>query len=283
MKHIKFLAIAFVSILALASCNTDQEGPIYTPQAENVSFALAKQSYTTEDATYEVPVRFVRSDAKNESTIHYTMESNHAENFTDPNNGELTFKAGEGAVTVVFKLDNMVKGINYQATLKLNDEDAAKVDTITNNAISSTSISVMCDYEWVDAGTAVFTDNLFGGGTATVKVKHAITNDFNLYKLVTPYTAAYGPADEDGIGEADIKFYLNDDNSAKGLEAGMSDWIPETGYTTYYNPDHASLGKYSYFENEGDTFYAGFLVLQDGSPVTGGSFQFTWKKWPGNK
>lgn len=36
MKHIKLLAIAFVSMLALASCNTDQEGPVYTPMSENI-------------------------------------------------------------------------------------------------------------------------------------------------------------------------------------------------------------------------------------------------------
>ncbi len=284
MKHIKFLAIAFVSMLALASCNTDQEGPIYTPMSENVSLSQKTQSYMTADSEIDIPVRFVRSDTKNESTVHYTLDSKTAENFSDPNNGQVTFKAGEGIAVVTFKAVNMQKGSTYNATLSLSDEDAAKADTITNNALFKTSISVMCDYEWEDAGTAKFSDTVFGDGaeTVTVQVKHAVSDDVKLYKLIAPYTAMYGPADKDGIGEADIKFYLNDDYSAKSLEkVGILDLIPNSGYRFYF--DTTNYADYCYFANEGNTFEVSSLLEKDGSLYGPATFAFVWDKWPGNK
>lgn len=73
MKHIKFLAIAFVSILALASCNTDQEGPIYTPQAENVSFALAL-SRATPQKMQHTKFLFVSSVQMQKMNLPFTIQ-----------------------------------------------------------------------------------------------------------------------------------------------------------------------------------------------------------------
>lgn len=284
MKHIKLLAIAFVSMLALASCNTDQEGPIYTPMGENVSLSQEQQVYMTEESTIDIPVRFVRSDAKSEYTAHYTLDTKTAENFSDPNNGQVTFKAGEGVAVVTLKAQNMQKGSSYIATLKLSDEDAAQVDTITKTAILSSTIAVQCDYEWEDAGTAEFTDETFSENPATAKVKvlHAVTDEFNLYKLVAPYTAVYGPADKDGVDEADIKFYLDENYNAKDLEnVGVLDLFPGTGYKMFW--DTEDYADYNYFKNNGNEFVVSFLLTDGDSLYPGGLFSFKWDKWPGNK
>lgn len=280
MKHIKLLAIAFVSMLAMASCNTDQEGPVYTPMSENISLSQKAQSYTTEETTIDVPVRFVRSDTKNEYTAHYTLDTKATENFSDPNNGQVTFKAGEGVAVATLKVQNMQKGTTYSATLKLSDEDAAKVDTITKTALLSSTISVMCDYEWENAGTVEFTDQTFNEepATASVKVLHAVTSEFNLYKLVAPYTATYG----DGYDEADIKFYLDENYNAKDLEkAGILDLIPGTGYKMYW--DTKNYPDYNYFVNEDNVFEVSYILTDGASLYPGGYFTFTWDKWPGNK
>ena len=278
MKHIKLLAIAFVSMLALASCNTDQEGPLYTPMSENISLSQKTQSYTTDQATIDIPVRFVRSDAKSEYTAHYTLDTKTAENFSDPNNGQVTFKAGEGVAVVTLKAQNMQKGSSYSATLKLSDEDAAKVDTITNTALLSSTISVMCDYEWEDAGTVLFTDGFFGAPETEVKLQHAVSTDINLYKLVNPYSTIYGEDMEDG----DIKFYVDDNFNAKSIDAGTL--FSGSGYSGYYNPANATYANYcDGFRNEGDTFLIGILLLEDGSPVSYGDIAFKWTNWPGNK
>lgn len=176
MKHIKFLAIAFVAMLTLASCSTDQEGPIYTPMSENVSLSTKTQSYQTQESSLEIPVRFVRSDASKEYTAHYNISTTADKIFSDPNNGEVTFKAGEGVAIVTIKAENMQKGTTYKAKLTLSDADVALKDTVTNNMLTESTISIMCDYEWEDAGTVSFTDATFAETPATVegvKILHA--------------------------------------------------------------------------------------------------------------
>lgn len=39
MKQIKYFVMALFAVLAMASCDTDLEGPIYTPTVENISMA----------------------------------------------------------------------------------------------------------------------------------------------------------------------------------------------------------------------------------------------------
>lgn len=281
MKHIKFLAIAFVAMLTLASCNTDQEGPIYTPMSENVSLSTKTQGYQTQESSLEIPVRFVRSDASKEYTAHYNISTTADKVFSDPNNGEVTFKAGEGVAIVTIKAENMQKGTTYKAKLTLSDADIALKDTVTNNMLAESTISIMCDYEWEDAGTVTFTDATFAETPATVKgvkILHAVTDEFNLYKLVAPYNAIYG----DEIGEANIQFYLNEDYSAKDLaSAGKLDIFPNAGYKMYW--DTKNYPDYNNFSNEGDIFVVNFLLTDDKDLFPGGYFSFKWDKWPGNK
>lgn len=282
MKHIKIIAVAFASMLALASCNTDQEGATYTPTSETVSLPTTEQSYTTDQEEFSVPVRFTRANTKSEYTAHYTLETETAANFSDPNNGQVTFKAGEGTTIVTLKVSNMKKGATYAATVSLSAEDQAKADTITASANFQTAISVMCDYEWEEAGTATFIDNIFGEeiGIEGLSVMHAKTTEFNLYKLVAPYQTIYG---SDSFKKADIKFYLNDDFSAKSLEKGITDMFSGTSYQAYYNPDDTSYGDYCSFANTGSLFSASVLIVQNGSIIDVGNFQFIWNEWPGEK
>lgn len=70
-------------------------------------------------------------------------------------------------------------------------------------------------------------------------------------------------ADEDGVGEADIKFYLNDDYSAKSLEkVGLLDLVPGTGYRFYF--DTTNYADYCYIANEGKVFEVSSLLEKDG-------------------
>lgn len=281
MKHIKIIAVAFASMLALASCNTDQEGATYTPTSETVSLPTTEQSYTTDQEEFSVPVRFTRANTKSEYTAHYTLETETAANFSDPNNGQVTFKAGEGTTIVTLKVSNMKKGATYAATVSLSAEDQAKADTITASANFQTAISVMCDYEWEEAGTATFIDNIMGDGAwdTDIAIMHAKTTGVNLYKLVAPYQTVYGSK----YNKADIKFYLNDDFSAKSLEIGITDMFSGSNFQAYFNPDDADYGEYCYFTNEGNTFTAGLLTIYDNSPYSYGNFQFIWNGWPGGK
>lgn len=68
MKQIKYFVMALFAVLAMASCNTDLEGPIYTPTVENISMAQETQSYTTNDTQIDIPVHFLRANKKGEYT-----------------------------------------------------------------------------------------------------------------------------------------------------------------------------------------------------------------------
>lgn len=225
MKQIKYFVMTLFAVLAMASCNTDLEGPIYTPTVENISMAQETQSYTTNETQIDIPVHFLRANKKGEYTVHYTLESTKPGVFSDTNNGAVTFADGEADKTVVFHASNLEAGVKYQATVTLSDADVEQADTITNSANFSTTIVVMREYLWEDAGTAKFTDfthaedEELGATVEGVKVEHAITNDVNLYRLVAPYNALYGV-----ISKADIQFYLDADGNAQTLgPAGIYD------------------------------------------------------------
>ena len=70
---------------------------------------------------------------------------------------------------VTLKAENMQKGKTYNAKLTLSDADVALKDTVTNNMLAESTISIMCDYEWEDAGIVTFTEDLsimLGAGTS---------------------------------------------------------------------------------------------------------------------
>lgn len=284
MKQIKYFVVALFAALALASCNTDQEGAIYTPTVENVSLAMKTQSYQTENQELDIPVRFLRANKNGEYTAHYTFATSNEAVLPDAAGGTVTFADGEAEKTVVFHANGMQKGYTYKAKISLSDDDIAQGDTITNNAIYDTNISVMCDYEWEKAGTATFTDFTFSedednGTTASkpVQIMHAVTNDVHLYKLVAPYYTTYGD-----VSAVDIKFYLNDDYSPAGFGADAQyDIFPEYGYKVYW--DTARYAAYNYWANEGNRYEANFIVTNGTSLYPAGYFTFVWNGWPGSK
>ena len=272
--------MALFAVLAMASCNTDLEGPIYTPTVENISMAQETQSYTTNETQIDIPVHFLRANKKGEYTVHYTLESTKPGVFSDTNNGAVTFADGEADKTVVFHASNLEAGVKYQATVTLSDADVEQADTITNSANFSTTIVVMREYLWEDAGTAKFTDfthaedEELGATVEGVKVEHAITNDVNLYRLVAPYNALYGV-----ISKANIQFYLDADGNAQTLgPAGIYDIFKETGYAMYWDP--VKYASNCVFSNNGNKFHVEFLLAQPstGKLYLGGLFEFEWNR-----
>ena len=262
MKQIKYFVMALFAVLAMASCNTDLEGPIYAPTVENISMAQETQSYTTNDTQIDIPVHFLRANKKGEYTVHYTLESTKPGVFSDTNNGAVTFADGEADKTVVFHASNLEAGVKYQATVTLSDADVEQADTITNSANFSTTIVVMREYLWEDAGTAKFTDFTFaedenlGATVEGVKVEHAVASDVNLYRLVAPYYTLYGD-----IGKADIQFYLDADGNAQTLgPAGIYDIFKETDYAMYWDP--VNYASYCVFSNNGNIMQIAKIIAE---------------------
>ena len=195
----------------VTSCNTDNIGGVYTPTAQNISFVSDEAVNTlTSESEIEVTVSLLRNITKGEYTAHYTLTSEQEGVFTDLNGGTVTFADGSAKAYVTLKLNGMEKGNEYKATLTLSDADIETADENIGKPTVITNVTVMCDYEWVPAGTCTFYDNTIDESTLTaegVSVENALGT--NLYRLVD----AYKSIPDAGLLDSGLSFTLNDDGS----------------------------------------------------------------------
>ncbi|HEY9550717.1 MAG TPA: hypothetical protein VIQ97_00375, partial [Prevotella sp.] len=204
---------------------------------------------------------------------HYTIESDSKDIFTDEGNGTVTFADGQAETVIKVKASNMQKGTSYTAKINLSKEDVAQTDTVLG-AKTSYAFTIACDYDWEEAGEAVFTDYTFNeaGAQSTVKMEHAAGS--NIYRIVAPYSVY------DAAG-TDIQFMLND-----AFEASMEDgeYALETssviGYSMVYNT--AKYASYCKIASKGNLYTFEFLLTNGTSLYPGGQFTLEWTEgWPG--
>lgn len=200
MKKYLF-GLALFAGLALTSCNTDNEGALYHPSVQNVSFeASAPAQITVSSSSTEIPVRLVRAQTTDAYTAHYTLTDPKGI-FTDANGGQVTFEKGMAEAIITLKANNMEIGNAYSATLQLSEADKAQADTLTNSAIAKTTISVMCDYNWVSVGKGHYDSPEWWEDSYDVNIVLAEGTSPKLYKIIGLFEAGY-----------DIKFTISDDN-----------------------------------------------------------------------
>lgn len=263
MKMNKILmGLAVLAGGLFASCDTENEGPVYSVYTSNVSFVDATTELTTPESSVEVQVTLTRFGSNGDLTVHYTGSSADAGIFTDLSNGEATFVNGSSTTTVTIKADNLEKGQEYVYTLKLDDECVATADTIVGDPITVAEVVIMCDYNWVDAGTCKFIDYNFSDGEAIEGVKVENGEGSNVYRIVDAY----------GKGTGNITFTLNADGTIQ-LQEGKH--CTFSGYSVYY--DSVNYGAYCYVENEGNHYVVNHLLVSGSSLYVGG-FDFIWDK-----
>lgn len=200
MKKYLF-GLALFAGLALTSCNTDNEGALYHPSVQNVSFeASAPAQITVSSSSTEIPVRLVRAQTTDAYTAHYTLTDPKGI-FTDANGGQVTFERGMAEAIVTLKANNMEIGNAYSATLQLSKADVEQADTLTNSAIAKTTISVMCDYNWISVGKGHYDSPEWWEDSYDVNIVLAEGTSPKLYKIIGLFEAGY-----------DIKFTISDDN-----------------------------------------------------------------------
>lgn len=257
------LGLAIVAGGLFTSCDTDNVGPKYNVYTPSVSFLEESTSLTTAESSVEVKVKLVRMGNSGSLTVHYTGSSETAGIFTDLSGGQATFADGSSITEVTLKADNMEKGKEYVYSLELDEAAVAAADTILNNQIAVAEVAILCDYNWVSAGTCKFIDYNFAEDP-TVYDNVAIENGegSNVYRIVDAY----------GSGTGYITFTQNADGSIQ-LTEGKHCTI--SGYTFYY--DTANYGDYCYVENDGN-FYGVNHLLLSGSSLYLGYFEFVWNK-----
>ena len=267
-KYILGLALVAGS-LALTSCDQENEGAIYEPTVQNITFMTEAQSTTTAESSVTIPVAVSRAMTNGTYTANVTM--------TDASEGmnlksqQVTFADGEGMAYAYVELPNMVKGTTYTCTLNLSDADKATKNEDFGEQLTSSTITVVCDYNWVSAGTAEVTDLTWYEDPVTATVPVINGEGSNVYRLVSPLYYLYNGL-EAGPDTSDFQFYLNPDGSISVDEgAGLNWW----GYRFYYT---SAYPDYCFIAKDGNTYDVNFLLLNGSSLYTGGEFLFTWNR-----
>ena len=170
---------------SLTSCNTDNIGETYKPDAQNITFLTSEQSASTGDTETEVKVRIARSNTAAAYTANVTIESEEDDVFTIEGGNSVTFPAGQGYVDVVVKAANMDRGNSYEATMKLSAADIETADETVGNQIPEVTITVTCDYTWTSYGIGHFVSEAFEDEWDVEVMK---AEEGEIYKCLDLYT-----------------------------------------------------------------------------------------------
>lgn len=276
MKKINNYLVVLIAglVTMLTSCDTDNEGTIYTPTLPEVSFFSEQQSKTIplEETAVDMNIRVVRGNTSDTYTVNYKATISDANAFSDESNGSITFVEGEGTAFIVLKGKDLEIGKTYTIDLALSDEN--KKD-MSDRGISSTTVTVMRDYNWVDAGTVLYSEVDFGLGDVEVPVQRA--EGFNQYRLPDLYYNLTGGEDDEVEAGCHLQFTLDDDYNAVSIVPVASFIDLGVGYYLYYDPEKYS--DYCSFTNEGNKYTMNYLLSEDKSGlIPGCTGSFVWKE-----
>lgn len=242
--------LALFAGMMLTACDTDNEGATYTTSAQNISFENAEPStFVTKSSTATVPVAIVRSNTASEYTVHYTFSTTDTENLSDTNGGTATFAPGEWSTTITIDAKDLKPGTTYTCKLTLSDADVATVDTIIGSSINATTtVTVLCDYDWEDLGTGLYSSELFEESWSQPVYRAKGTN---IYKLPDCLYEGY-----------DIQFELSaDGNSLVSFEPQKMGYKHATyGMVYFYAEEMTRTGNVLSFPMYGLVMFNGSLA-----------------------
>ena len=259
------LGLALVAV-GLTSCDQENVGAIYEPTSANISFLAAEQSTLTDETSIEVPVAIGRATTDGEYTATVTL--------TDASEGlslksdKVTFATGEGIAYATIVVNGMTQGTSYTGTLSLSENDKATANTDFGKQITSTKVEVVCDYNWIEAGTCKlydYTCSMFGLTAPFVAEDVPVINGegSNIYRILDPMEALF-PGDPDNDHDY-LEFTLEGGKMSFTEGFHVSYW----GYYIYYVP--SDYPSYCFVTDEGNTHDFNFLLNDnDGGLYSGG-------------
>ena len=138
--------LAFVAV-SMASCDTENEGAIYTADNLGVTFATESQSVSlpaTGVTSFNVEVMRAKHDEA--ATVALTLKDTTAlKLFSAPQN--VTFEAGKDRTTITVQVGKIISGVSYAVTLSLSSDD------ITSGGVQSRKVVVEKAYTYYPLGT----------------------------------------------------------------------------------------------------------------------------------
>lgn len=245
MKSKKTLFGLIVMVAGLmASCNQDNVGATYTPTTQNISFEIEKpDQILAKGASVEIPIRVIRALSDGSYTAHYTISGNENGYFIDPNNGSITFEAGQTIFVINLTAQNMELGEEYECALNLSEEDIATADEILNNVISKTVIKVKRDYEWEACEDGYFYSESFDDEWTEELEKAVGYNTYKMKDLFEKGVDVIVSIKDDNTIEVKSQFAWTDNTYGKISVIGNYD-NKNTGFAGIYVPGEKKVRMY---------------------------------------
>lgn len=214
MKYISKLSIlmALLSIaLGFASCDSEQEGSLYSESANGATFvsaSLADITVSPADPTFTVDLIRANSGSELSGTVTLTAKIGDVPLEGCSVSG-YTFAAGENMTKITVNVSPLEIGKELDVTLTLDG------DNTPISGSNKVSVIVNKDYNWVSLGTGSFVDILaFTEKPYNVEIQKA--EGFDRYRVIDPYVEG-SKNDDGGWGNAVaptscdyIEFWLKD-------------------------------------------------------------------------
>ena len=230
MKLGKYILGLALIAAGLTSCDQDNIGAIYEPKVANISFLAGEQSTLTQESVIEVPVAIGRAITNGTYTANVTMTD--ASEGVSLKSNQVTFADGEGMAYAIVEIVNMQKGTNYSCVLNLSDADKQTANTEFGEQVTSTTVNVMCDYNWINLGNGFYSSPEWWEEEFYVPIQHA--EGTGIYRMIGLFESGF-----------DIQFTINADNTV--TVPSQPSWV------------HSSYGKIYLVGDANDTAdgYAG--------------------------
>lgn len=174
-----------------ASCNTDNEGVIYTAENEGISFASSALPSVEVPASNPVfTVELVRGDVSAAKTGSVTPKGTivvgtdaEGEDITEELPGikvsNYSFAAGENRTTITVDISPL--NVGDVLTLKLTIDDA---DNVAVSGNKTATLKASKAYEWISLGKGTYIDNWVECETSVEILK---ADGFDRYRVLKPY------------------------------------------------------------------------------------------------
>lgn len=250
MKHTYLILILFT--MALFSCDQENLGTLYEPEAPYVAFSspVVSGNVLSAENNYSVNVQLVRSDLSAAATANVELEMNEdIEGVFDLESNTVTFEDGKGTayVKVVPVINPSLIDITktYKFSLKLVGDNASEL-------YNETTYRASFSLKFKPFGSGVFSSEFFETDW-TVEVEKA--EEAEVYKILNCYAEGYN-----------ITFSVDSENNIRysTQETGYED--PDYGMVSLAMPD--SEGSYYYSEpyREGNSYFLlGRMIVDAGS------------------
>lgn len=184
----KIYLLIFGLVLLITSCDQENPGALYEPEAPYVGFStpVVSENVLSAEDNYSVSVQIVRSDLEGTATAEVSLEMNdNIEGVFELESNTATFEDGEGKAYVkivpLVEASQLDPTITYVFNLTLTSENASSFYNTTTYKAS---------FKYTTLGTATFTSTFFEDEWE-VEVQKLEVGNLTLYKLKHLYEAGY--------------------------------------------------------------------------------------------